>query len=103
MRVTDIYVSYLKIVRTFQIIRILIKHGSRELINRSMLGRHIRKRRIRKHKPVYTTQERLRITIEDLGPTYVKFGQILADRPRHPIGTLPQRVEKTPNERPALR
>ncbi len=81
MRVTDIYVSYLKIVRTFQIIRILIKHGSRELINRSMLGRHIRKRRIRKHKPVYTTQERLRITIEDLGPTYVKFGQILADRP----------------------
>ena len=81
MRVTDIYVSYLKVVRTFQIIRILTKHGSRELIYRSFLGRHIRKRRIRKHKPVYTTQERLRITIEDLGPTYVKFGQILADRP----------------------
>lgn len=81
MRVTDIYVGYLKVVRTFQIIRILTKHGSRELIYRSFLGRHIRKRRIRQHKPVYTTQERLRIAIEDLGPTYVKFGQILADRP----------------------
>ncbi|PKP20911.1 MAG: ABC transporter, partial [Bacteroidetes bacterium HGW-Bacteroidetes-22] len=30
---------------------------------------------------VHTTQERLRVTIEELGPTYIKFGQILADRP----------------------
>ena len=41
----------------------------------------MRKRRIRQAKPVYTTEERLRLTIEDLGPTYIKFGQILADRP----------------------
>lgn len=81
MRVTDIYVGYLKIIRLFQIMSILSKHGTRELIYRSFVGRHIRKRRIRQHRTVYTTQERLRITIEDLGPTYVKFGQILADRP----------------------
>lgn len=81
MRLTDIYIGYLKIVRMIQIMRILVKHGSRELVLHSFLGRHIRTRRIRQHRPVYTTQERLRITIEDLGPTYVKFGQILADRP----------------------
>lgn len=81
MRVTDIYVGYLKIIRLFQIMSILSKHGTRELIYRSFVGRHIRKRRIRQHRTVFTTQERLRITIEDLGPTYVKFGQILADRP----------------------
>lgn len=81
MRVTAIYIGYLKMIRMFQIMSILFKHGTRELIYRSFVGRHIRKRRIRQHKTVYTTQERLRITIEDLGPTYVKFGQILADRP----------------------
>lgn len=81
MRVTDVYVSYLKLARMVQIITILTKHATKEMINHSFLGRHIRKRRIRQHKPVYTTQERLRLAIEDLGPTYVKFGQILADRP----------------------
>lgn len=81
MRITDIYVSYLKITRTFQIAGILIKHGCREMINHSFIGRHIRKRRIREHKPIYNTEERLRLVIEDLGPTYIKFGQILADRP----------------------
>lgn len=81
MRLTDFYVGYLKITRTLQIVGILTKHAIREMINHSFLGRRIRKRRIRKHKPVYTTQERLRLVIEDLGPTYVKFGQILADRP----------------------
>lgn len=81
MRLTDFYVGYLKVTRTFQIVGILTKHATREMINHSFLGRHIRKRRIQKHKPVYTTPERLRLAIEDLGPTYVKFGQILADRP----------------------
>lgn len=81
MRITDLYVGYLKITRTLQIVGILTKHATKEMINHSFIGRHIRKRRIRQHKPVYTTQERLRLAIEDLGPTYVKFGQILADRP----------------------
>lgn len=81
MRLTDFYVGYLKVARTFQIVGILTKHATREMINHSFLGRHIRKKRIQKHKPVYTTPERLRLAIEDLGPTYVKFGQILADRP----------------------
>ena len=81
MRITDVYVGYLKITRIIQIGSILFKHGFKEMISHTFLGRRIRKRRIRQHKPVYTTQERLRLTIEDLGPTYIKFGQILADRP----------------------
>ena len=81
MRLTDLYVGYLKVTRTLQIMSILTKHATKEMVNHSFLGRRIRKRRIRHHQPVYTTQERLRLAIEDLGPTYVKFGQILADRP----------------------
>lgn len=81
MKLTQIYVSYLKIIRALQIISIIIRHGMNEVASHSFMGHYIRRSRIRKQKPVYTTQERLRLTIEDLGPTYIKFGQILADRP----------------------
>lgn len=81
MRLNSIYISYLKVGRAAEITSILLTQGFEELISRTWLGRRIRKRRIREAKPVYTTEERLRITIEDLGPTYIKFGQILADRP----------------------
>lgn len=81
MKVTNIFVSYLKLVRAIEILSIIVKHGVKELWAHSFFGHYSRKRKIRRCQPVYTTQERLRITIEDLGPTYVKFGQILADRP----------------------
>ena len=81
MKLTNIYIGYLKVNRAMEIAGILIRQGFDELIARTWLGRRIRKRRIRRSKPVYTTEERLRLTIEDLGPTYIKFGQILADRP----------------------
>lgn len=70
MRITDVYVGYLKITRIIQIGSILVKHGFKEMISHTFLGRRIRKRRIRQHKPVYTTQERLRLTIEDLRGVY---------------------------------
>lgn len=81
MKLTNIYVGYLKVNRALEIAGIVIHQGFDELIARTWLGRRIRKRRMRQDKPVYTTEERLRLTIEDLGPTYIKFGQILADRP----------------------
>lgn len=81
MKLTNIYVGYLKVNRALEIAGIVIHQGFDELIARTWLGRRVRKRRIRQDKPVYTTEERLRLTIEDLGPTYIKFGQILADRP----------------------
>lgn len=81
MKLTNIYVGYLKINRAMEIAGIIMHQGFDELIARTWLGRRIRKRRIKQAKPVYTTEERLRLTIEDLGPTYIKFGQILADRP----------------------
>lgn len=81
MIITNFYVSYLKIIRAIEILSIIFKHGMRELWSHSLIGKYVRKRRIRDCKPVYSTQERLRLVIENLGPTYVKFGQILADRP----------------------
>lgn len=81
MNITNLYIGYLKLSRAMQIGSILFRQGFEELIGHTWWGRRRRKRKIKKSKPVYTTEERLRLTIEDLGPTYVKFGQILADRP----------------------
>lgn len=82
MHIVNIYISYLKMVRASQIVWVLAKHSFSELFAHSRLGkRRRRKNKEEVHKHVYTTPERLRMTIEELGPTFVKFGQILADRP----------------------
>ena len=82
MHIVNIYISYLKMVRASQIVWVLAKPSFSELFAHSRLGkRRRRKNKGEVHKHVYTTPERLRMTIEELGPTFVKFGQILADRP----------------------
>lgn len=81
MSITNVYVNYLKLTRFIQISRVLIAFLWKEMLLRSFYGKYINRRQIRAQKQVYSTQERLRFTIERLGPTYVKFGQILADRP----------------------
>lgn len=81
MKITNIYITYLKILRFLQIFGIITSFFWNEMIKHTFFGKYIRRKRIRTLKQVYTTQERLKFTIERLGPTYVKFGQILADRP----------------------
>lgn len=71
--------SFLRIKRGFQIIIILIKYGFTEIISR--YGFVLKRKNKRTKRQVYSTPRRIRQTIEQLGPTYVKFGQILADRP----------------------
>lgn len=78
MKIVSLYVSVLQVRRAFQITGILAKHSFVELFSHTRFGR---RRRRKVHKVVHTTPERIRMTIEDLGPTFVKFGQILADRP----------------------
>ncbi|MDP4205856.1 MAG: AarF/ABC1/UbiB kinase family protein, partial [Bacteroidota bacterium] len=81
MRLTRIYIIYLQLIRAKEILFVLLKHGMREWLSRSKFGRRFFSPRKGSQRQVHTTQERLRITIEELGPTYIKFGQILADRP----------------------
>ncbi len=63
--------------RLLTIIGILLKHGIQNWLTTGFL----RKLFDRKGRRRMTRAERLRYIIEDLGPTYIKFGQILADRP----------------------
>lgn len=79
MNILNLYSNILKAGRFLQISHILLLHGIRNWYYNTRLGR----RRLRRHPeiPHPSTPERIRILIEDLGPTFVKFGQILADRP----------------------
>lgn len=81
MGITNLYAGYLQLQRGLQIAGIILSHLWNEAMLRSPLGKYMVRKRVRAQKEVYTTQQRLRVTIEQLGPTYIKFGQILADRP----------------------
>ncbi len=83
MRLLRIRIIILQLIRAKQILGVVLKHAFKEWFSRSIFKRRYRKgtEDEPQRRQVHTTQERLRITIEELGPTYIKFGQILADRP----------------------
>ncbi|KAF0194965.1 MAG: ubiquinone biosynthesis protein [Bacteroidetes bacterium] len=81
MNLRRIYIIYLQLIRAKEIIFVILRHAMREWINRSRFGQRLFRRKKSPKRQVYSTPERIRITIEELGPTYIKFGQILADRP----------------------
>lgn len=65
-------------LRLIAIIFIIIKHGINNWLYNSRIPRRIFDPKGRK---LTTRSERIRLMIEDLGPTFIKFGQIIADRP----------------------
>ncbi len=80
--------------RIIEIIGVLLRQGMREYVShRPRLQRLLGRSGHYKYKR-RTTQERIRVIIEDLGPTYIKFGQILADRPDVVSETLRRELKK---------
>lgn len=65
-------------IRLISILLIICKHAIRNWINNNRVLRRVFDP---KGNNLTTRAERLRLMIEDLGPTFVKFGQIIADRP----------------------
>lgn len=74
-----------------QIISIIAKHGFDDLITRLNIDSYLKwtKRvikqkvdeKVKKDIPQYTIEEKIRMIFEELGPTFIKLGQILATRP----------------------
>jgi len=80
--------------RVMEIMSVLMRQGFLEyLSHRPRLKRFIGKATHHDYTQ-RTTQERIRLIIEDLGPTYIKFGQILADRPDVVSETLRRELKK---------
>ncbi len=80
--------TYQNIQRLKDIANVLIKHGFGSLVDQLNLQRYISlgKRMIpfKKYeleREVHTVPERLRLAFEELGPTFIKMGQVLSSRP----------------------
>jgi ubiquinone biosynthesis protein len=64
--------------RLRQITQVLIRHGFGELVTR--MGLHSEKDQLGNRVPRPLLGERLRLVLQDLGPTFVKLGQIMSTR-----------------------
>jgi len=79
--------SYKKLKRFKDIASILARHGFADVATRTRFGRVVRVTRkivslgFWKEKEAMPTGERIRTICEELGPTFIKFGQMLANRP----------------------
>jgi len=81
--------TYRNLQRMRQIINVLIKHGFGHLIEQLnltslvSLGKRVLlfKKPGLEDAPSLTVPERLRLVLEELGPTFVKLGQLIASRP----------------------
>lgn len=82
--------------RVREVIQVLGKYGFEDLVINTPLRNFIPKSRqltwLRHERPVfdYTRWERIRMAAEELGPTYIKFAQVLSNRP----DVLPQPLIK---------
>jgi len=68
-------------VRAKEIITVLARFGFADLLDHFDLPAGIRRRLTPKSLPARTTYERIRLALENLGPTAVKIGQLLSMRP----------------------
>ncbi|MCD4676502.1 MAG: AarF/ABC1/UbiB kinase family protein [Desulfobacula sp.] len=79
--------TYRHINRYREIVTVLFKHGFGDLITNSQIEKYLDfgKKLIHNRKVKKTTSlsrwERIRMVLEELGPTFVKFGQIMSNRP----------------------
>src|ERR1043165_2482365 len=72
---------YPRAVRGMHIVYILLKFLIANWLSSNRITLWLVPKRYKRNGVVQSLPERLRIVIEELGPTFIKFGQILADRP----------------------
>ncbi|MCA9772171.1 MAG: AarF/ABC1/UbiB kinase family protein, partial [Myxococcales bacterium] len=80
--------TYKNLARLREILGVVVKYGGGDLVARLELegylelGRNLLRFQQTKHEVArFTTEQRIRMAFEELGPTFIKLGQILATRP----------------------
>jgi ubiquinone biosynthesis protein len=78
---------YRSFKRYNQILRVFVRYGFEELVSYMIsTGKYSLLRKLipsttKKNAQKYTKWEKMRLVCEELGPTFIKFGQILSNRP----------------------
>ena len=100
--------KYKSVTRYNQILKVLVKYGFEDLVQYIEQNKRLtfyqrfipKASRIRAAK--YNKWERMRMVCEELGPTFVKFGQILSNRPDLVPLELTLELEKLQDHVPPL-
>jgi ubiquinone biosynthesis protein len=99
---------YRSFVRYNQILRVFVRYGFEEIVSHMIsTGRYSFIRRLipkttKKNAQKYTKWEKMRLVCEELGPTFIKFGQILSNRPDLLPADLILQFEKLQDNVPPL-
>jgi len=72
---------FLKLFRGINILYVVAGYYTVNWLSRKKFFRYFVPKRYKHKGIIMSPQERLKLMLEKLGPTFVKFGQILADRP----------------------
>jgi ubiquinone biosynthesis protein len=97
------HINDLKKIRRFKdIIGTLMKYGFDEIVQRIELPGSDFIQKIGSFRKEMGLYERIRLAIEDLGPTFVKFGQIMSMRPDLLPMELLSELEKLQDDMPAF-
>jgi ubiquinone biosynthesis protein len=105
---SNIKKRYRSFVRYNQILRVFVRYGFEDVVSymvetkRFSFIRKLIPQTTRKHAVQYSKWEKMRLVCEELGPTFVKFGQILSNRPDVLPAELITQLEKLQDRVPAL-
>jgi ubiquinone biosynthesis protein len=92
--------SIRNINRFKKIVWVLFKYGFDDVVHRLELPGSFIVRRINRIKTPLTTNERIRMVFQELGPTFIKFGQVLSMRPDLIPGPLVLELKKLQDQVP---
>ena len=84
MSIFKVHETYQELKRYGRIVRVLVRYGFGDLLQRMKVNHAARQRVFTIETQALknlTTPERLRLAFEELGPTFIKFGQVLSSRP----------------------
>jgi len=98
VKLSKIGLAVHEIGRAREIIGIVVKYGLSEWVTSSGLGKLLVSKKRLARIERYTQWERVRMAVEELGPTFIKFGQILADRPDIVPEELREQLKKLQDE-----